>query len=207
MTITKRLDKGSELSFTELDANFTDLDTRTRAGWRDLTSPITDAGVPGAQAPVRTAFGPAHTPQHEQFAFAVNDYVFCESFHVNHDVKVGGLAYIHVHWSTDGTNVATVKWELSIMRALGHNQANFAAPVVKTVEAAAAGTAWRHMITEVSLVDALTLTEPDELLLVTLRRVTNGGTNNTDNVFGLMVDFHYEVNRHATPNKAPNFYA
>ena len=207
MTITTRSSKGSELSYVELDGNFIDLDTRTKSGWRDLTSPITDAGVPGAQAPARTAFGPAHTPQYEQFAFDIGNYVFCEPFHVNHDVKPGGQAYIHVHWSTNGTNVNTVRWELTIMRALGHSQANFAAPIVKTITQAAHGTAWRHMIAEVALIDALTFTEPDELLLITLRRVTNGGTNNTDAVFGLMVDFHYEVDRASTPNKAPNFYA
>ena len=207
MTITTRAGKGTELTFNEVDENFNDLNTRTKSGWFDLVSPITDAGVPGASAPIRTAFGPAHTPQHEQFAFDVNDYVFCEPFHINHNIKVGGKAYAHVHWSTNGTNLAEVKWEMSIMRALGHNQANFGAPVVVSVSQAAQGSAWRHMITEVSLSDALTLTEPDELILVTLRRITNGGTNNTDNVFGLTVDFHIEVDRQATLNKAPNFYA
>ena len=54
--------------------------------------------------------------------------------------------------------------------------------------------------------DALILVEPDELILVTLRRVTNGGTNNTDKVYALTVDFHYEADREVTPNKAPNFY-
>jgi hypothetical protein len=63
------------------------------------------------------------------------------------------------------------------------------------------------MISEVALADALTLVEPDELILVTLRRVTNGATENTDSVFGLTVDFHYEADRAATPNKAPDFYA
>ena len=206
MTITLRSVKLAELTHNELDGNFVDLDSRTKEGWRDLTSPITDAGVPGIRAPARVAFGPTHTPQYEQFSFAVLDYVFCEPFHVNHDVKPGGLAYIHVHWSTDGTSTNTVKWELSIMRALGHNQENFLAPIVKTVEGAAHGTAWRHMISEVSIVDALTLTEPDELLLVTLTRITNEGVENPDAVFGLMVDLHYEVDRLSTPNKSPNFY-
>jgi hypothetical protein len=53
----------------------------------------------------------------------------------------------------------------------------------------------------------LIITEPDELILVTLKRVTNGGTNNTDTVFGLMVDLHYESDRHVTRNKSPNFYS
>jgi hypothetical protein len=176
-------------------------------GWKDLTSTINDAGVPAASAPTMRAFGPASTPQREEFAFAIGDYCFCQAFHVNHDIKPNGLAFLHVHWSTDGSSTATVKWELTITRAKGHNQANFGAPVVLTVEQAAAGTAWRHMITEVPVGSALTLTEPDELLIVTARRITNGTTNNPDHVFGLMVDFHYETDRDSTPNKAPPFYS
>jgi hypothetical protein len=142
----------------------------------------------------------------EEFVFDVGDYVFCQAFHVNHDVKPGGKAYCHVHWATNGTNTNTVKWEFQISRALGHNQANFGAPTSYYVTQAAAGTAWRHMVAEVADADALILVEPDELILVTLRRVTNGGTNNTDKVYALTVDFHYEADREVTPNKAPNFY-
>lgn len=207
MTITLRQTKGAALTHAEMDGNLSDLELRTRAGWKDLTAPLTSAGVPAASAPTMTVFGPVHTPRREEFAFAIGDYLFCQSFHVNHDIKPGGLAYVHAHWTTNGTSTATVKWEFNIQRALGHNQANFPAPTVVTKEQAAAGTAWRHMIAECDIGDALTLTEPDELILVTLRRVTNGGTNNTDTVFGLTVDFHYESDRDATPQKAPDFYA
>lgn len=206
MTITTRAGKGTALTHNELDGNFTDLNTRTAPGWKDLVAPMTAAGVPALNAPAMTAFGPAHTPQREELVFELNDFCFCQAFHVGHDIMPGGLAYVHCHWSTDGTSTATVKWEFNIQRALGHNQANFAAPTVVTVEQAAQGTAWRHMIAEVSIGDALTLTEPDELILVTLRRITNGGTNNTDAVYGLTVDFHYQADRDTTPNKAPDFY-
>lgn len=207
MTITTRAGKGSALTHNELDENFNDINIRTKAGWKDLTAPLTSAGVPTGNAPVMTAFGPAHTPQREEFKFLVGDYLFCQSFHVNHDIKVGGQAYVHMHWSTDGTSTATVKWEFTIMRALGHNQANFGTPVVASVTQAAHGTAWRHVIAEVGGGDVLTLTEPDELILVTVRRVTNGGTDNANNVFGLTVDFHYEADKDTTLNRAPNFYA
>jgi hypothetical protein len=207
MTITLRSVKGAVLTHGELDGNFSDLAVRTGAGWKDLSAALTSAGVPLANPAVMTVFGPVHTPRREEFAFDLGDYIFCQSFHVNHDIKPNGLAYVHVHWSTNGTSTATVKWEFNIQRALGHNQANFPAPTVVTKEQAAQGTAWRHMIAEVSIGDALTLTEPDELILVTLRRITNGGTDNTDAVFGLTVDFHYESDRDSTPNKAPDFYA
>lgn len=210
MTITKRATKGSALTHNELDANWTDLDSevvaRTGAGWRDLIAPI--FGAPGgAAAPILTNFQSAGTLQRQEYAFALNDYVWLAPFHVNHDVKPNGAAYIHCHWTTNGTSTATVKWEFHIQRALGHNQANFGAPTSISKEQAAAGTAYRHMIAEVAIGDILTLTEPDELILVSLKRVTNGGTDNVDTVFGLTVDFHYETDRGATLNRAPNFYA
>jgi hypothetical protein len=175
-------------------------------GWRDMLAPLSAAGVPPSSAPVMTAFV-VGTVARREYAFDVNDLLYVQPFHVDHDVKPGGKGYLHVHWTTNGTSTATVKWEFQIARALGHDQANFAQVTTVTVEQAAAGTAYRHMVTEVSDANALTLTEPDELILVTIKRITNGGTNNTDTVFGLMVDIHYETDRGSTPNKAPNFYA
>lgn len=206
MTITTRAGKGSTLTHDELDANFTDLSLRTGPGWSDLVSSISGAPI-GPTAPTLANFQSAGSLQRQEYSFAINDYVWLSPFHVNHDIKPNGAAYVHCHWTTNGTSTATVKWEFHIQRALGHNQANFGAPTMISVTQAAAGTAWRHMVAEVAIGDILTLTEPDELILVTLRRVTNGGTDNTDVVFGLTVDFHYERDRDATPNKAPNFYA
>lgn len=173
-------------------------------GWKDMIAAVSTAGVPSSSAPTLAAFGPSGN--RKEMSFAINDYVYLQPFHTNHDIKPNGLAYLHVHWTTNGTNTATVKWEMEILRALGHNQAAFGAPITKTVEQAASGTAWQHMVTEVGDVDALTLTEPDELILVTLKRITNGGTDNTDSVFGLMCDLHYQSDRDATRNKVPDFY-
>jgi hypothetical protein len=181
------------------------LPEQSETGWKDLVMPLSLAGVATSNQPSLVAFGPSGL--REEMQFDLNDYVFVGPMHVNHDAKVGGKAYVHVHWSTNGTNVQPVKWEFQISRALGHNQANFPAPTSVFVTQAAQGTAWRHMVAECDIADALTLAEPDELILVTLRRVTNGATDNTDGVFGLCVDFHYESDRHATLNKAPNFFS
>lgn len=175
-------------------------------GWKDNVAPLS-AFPGGVAAPALANFGAAGTLQRQEYAFALNDYVFVGALHVNHDISNGCKGYMHVHWSTSGVSVNSVKWELHLQRALGHNQAAFGAPTMISVTQAASGTAWKHMVAEVALADALTLTEPDELILVTVRRVTNGGTDNADSVFGLCVDMHYESDRHATLNKAPNFNA
>jgi len=175
-------------------------------GWKDNVMPLSAAGVPNANQPILTAFGASGI--REEMAFDIDDYAFVGQFHVNHDIIPDtGKAYPHVHWSTNGTSTATVKWEMQILRALGHDQDNFGSPIVVTVEQAPSGSAWRHLIAEVADIDALTLIEPDELIMITLRRITNGGTDNTDTVYGLTCDLHYESDREATLNKAPDFYA
>lgn len=206
MTITLRQTKGSELTHAELDGNFEDLDLRTAEGWSDMLAPLLNAGIPNQNAPTLAVFGPSPS-QYQAYTFAVNDYVFVQPFHVNHDIKPNGQAYIHVHWSTNGVSTNTVKWEFAVMRALGHDQANFGAVTTLTVEQAASGTAWRHMVAEVDATQTLTLTEPDELILVVLKRVTNGATDNSNSVYGLMVDLHYQTDRRSTPNRSPDFYA
>ena len=50
------------------------------------------------------------------------------------------------------------------------------------------------------------LTEPDAIAMVTVKRITNWAVDNTDKVFWLTVDFHYESDRDSTPNKSPDFY-
>lgn len=181
------------------------LNNTVHYGWRDIISSVSTARVPPASAPVADNFGPSGLRM--EYRFAVNDYIFVGPFHINHDVKPSSPAYLHVHWSTNGTNTNTVKWQLDVMRAKGHDQEVFGAPVSYTVTGTPAGVAWKHMISEVSDGDALTVTEPDELILVTLKRVTNGGTDNTDQVFGLHVDIHYQTDREFTGFKAPDFYA
>jgi hypothetical protein len=206
MTITYRADKGFELSHDEMDANFADLDARTAMGWKDLVSPI--AATPGSvAAPTLEAFQTAGTLQRKEYAFAIDDYVWLTPFHVLHDIKADGTskAYLHVHWSTNGTQTNTVKWEFHVQRAL-RSTAAFGAPTVISVTGTPSGVAYTHEVTEVADVDALTLTQPDELILVSLKRVTNGGTNNTNLVYGLMVDMHYEAGQASTINKAAPFW-
>jgi len=171
------------------------------AGWKDLKMVVSSAAK-AAAAPSLAAFGPSGTVK--QLSFGVNDAVYLEG-HVDHDILTGSTMYPHVHWTTDGTETNTVKWQLTYLAAAGHNQANYPTDTVITVEEAAQGTAWRHMITEhLTGLDAL---EIDSLITVELKRITNGGTENTDTVFANFVDLHYEIGQIATPNKAPDFFS
>jgi len=172
--------------------------------WFDNLTALTSGKVGAANAPTWTAIGPTGT--NFAWAFGLNDYIQTAGFHINHDIKRGSKIYPHVHWTTNGTSTATVKWELSFTYAQGHNQAAFPADTVVTVEEAASGTAWQHMITEVDTADAFDAPEVDSLVLMRVRRVTNGGTDNANTVFGLFVDLHYQMDTQGTPQKAPDFY-
>lgn len=176
-----------------------------KTGWKDMLAPLSSAGVPNNLAPVMTNFTVGGITRRE-FAFDIGELLYVQPFHVNHDAKPGGLAYLHVHWTTNGTQTNSVKWEFQIARALGHNQAAFEQVATRSVEQAASGIPYQHMVSEVADADALIMVEPDELILVTITRVSNGATDNTDTVFGLMADLHYQSDRDDTPGKAPNFF-
>jgi len=129
------------------------------------------------------------------------------AFHVNHDVKQNSYCWPHVHWTTNGTNSGLVIWRLSWQKALGHDQANFGTAVNIDIGTNIAPAApWRHFIAEgiIQGSQAIQLTEPDELIVMTLELLSN--TVPTDAICGLYVDLHYEAERDGTKNKAPNFY-
>lgn len=173
--------------------------------WEDLLAPINSGKVPAANAPSWTAFGPSGVSF--QWAFSTGDNIQLNGFHITHDIKPGSKMYPHIHWTTDGTDTNTVKWQLSYTVAKGYNQEAFPVDVTIDLEQAASGTAWQHMIVEVGDALAITAHEVDSLIIMNVKRITNGGTDNADTVFGMFVDFHYQRDRFGTPNKNPDFYA
>ena len=105
-------EKGEALLPQEADNNIKELDARTAEGWSDLISPLSLVGVPDEFAPTYRPFGPSGLRQ--EMAFEVGDYAFSSAMHVNHDVKPGGRALCHIHWSTSGVSLEPVRWEFQI---------------------------------------------------------------------------------------------
>lgn len=171
------------------------------SGWRDITGQVQTRV--GATNPTWTAVagGPFG-----DYAFALNDECFV-NYHVPHDIASPTI-HLHVHWYPSGTNTQPVKWQFTYSYALGFDQEAFsAAGTVITVEQAGPGVARRHMVAETAAITLPTLTEPDGIIKVHMKRVTNGGTDNTDTIYVPTLDVHYFSNSHATPGKAPDFYA
>ena len=139
--------------------------------------------------------------------FDLNDWAMFE-YHITHDFVPGSAIYPHVHWFADGTNVNTVKWQYQISLAKGHTQGafNFGSPTTLTVDQASGGL-YYHMIAEIADPGFSSANlEIDTIVLIKVTRITNGATDNTDNIFMVMSDLHYKSNGSPTKNKAPNFY-
>lgn len=179
-------------------------------GWRDITSVIEVRGV-AATDPSWSRIG---STNFYAYKFGLTDIVWM-TFHVPHDIVPGSGIHFHMHWFPDGTDTNTVKWQFEYAFAKGFDQAAFdfahaESPEVNsgtvTAEAAGPGVQYQHMVTETDAVSVPGLTEPDGLIHVAISRVTNGGTNNTDGIFGLTADIHYQSTNMATRGKAPNFY-
>ena len=188
-----------------IDGEMFVLDEGVLLKWHDLEGSI-DTRT-GATNPVWTQIGSGPF-----YAYAFDDITAPESecwltYHVPHDIG-SNTVYFHTHWMTDGTDTNTVKWEFTYTFAKGFDQEAFnTTGTTVSVEQAGPGTAYQHMVAETAAVTISGMTEPDGLILVHLKRVDNGGTNNTDTVFLLEADLHYQSTNVGTTNKAPDFYA
>ena len=173
----------------------------TNTGWQDITSEVKARGV-GATDP---SWAQINATAFWAYDFAVNDQVWMQ-FHIPHDYVKGTDIYLHAHWIPDGTDTDSVKWEFTYAYAHGHNQMAFdLSGTVITAEQTVGGTQYQHYVTETA---AITITdmEPDGILSVNIARITNGGTNNSDGIFLLTADVHYQSDNKSTMNRAPDFY-
>lgn len=177
-------------------------------GWRDLTTEIKVKGT-GNNNPSWIQFREgiyAH-------GFEAGKMMECwANFHVDHDYALGTKLYPHVHWSPKSTLGGTVRWGFEFTVAKGHGQGATSvfgptSIVYVTHDLTTGGHQYEHMVTEVSEIQAVpaTLVEPDTLIMM---RVFRDGANDThaDTVAGFTVDLHYQTERIATLNKAPDFF-
>lgn len=204
MTIILRTEKGSELTYSEMDGNFSALNLRTQQGWRDNVIEMT------------TRNGPTE-PQMSVFRGGIYLLAFPQTdntevfgnFHVDHDYAMGTSLYPHIHWSVDSSLTGTVRWGFEYTIAKGHQQMAFGTTTIVYVEQQVLGTPYMHYIAEVSDANAIpgTLIEPDTLILTRVfRDATHPNDTYDDQVFGICLDLHYQVAQSTTPNKQPNFF-
>lgn len=205
---TLSLTDGLILSGTSGEGVKVDVTTPT-FGWHDMLGQIHTRGV-GATDPAWTAYRGTISA----YLFQVNDVAWC-TFHMPHDYVPGSDLHLHIHWSHISAAVVSgaATWSFDVSYAKGHNQAAFSAPITATVSQNASTTQYQHMIAEVQISNAggdashidRALLEVDGLILVRVTLTANTLNAATD-VFGHMLDIHYQSTGCPTKNKAPSFY-
>lgn len=203
--ITLRGQKGAPLTQAEGDANFSELDARTKLGWRDNIVQL-DVQPGNPDAPALNMF---REGIHAYNFFAGEMSEAFASFHVDHDYALGTKLYPHIHWAVNTADTGTIRWGIEYTLAKGHGQMAFGPTTTVYVEQASNGTPFMHYVAEVSEANAIpgTDVEPDTLILC---RFFRDGSHPNDTLaadaFVFCVDLHYQADKATTPNKAPNFF-
>ena len=180
-------------------------DNLAEIGWSDNRQWFSAARGNGTTEPAWVNMG------NGQFAysFTTGEELFA-NYHVNHDYARGTNAYPHIHFVLANTPIAgqQITWSFNYVVARGHSQGDSLTAAETTINMTYTATgnevAGEHIILECSDVDAFDLIEPDTIIIA---RVALESANVTGAIYGLMCDLHYQMDRHATINKSPDFYS
>lgn len=235
MTILTRAAKGSELDYTEVDQNFTELrdrptgDVRPKTKgigtkidlasptwpWRDLEGFILPREA-GVGSPTLLVFRGGAV---REYAFAANDQIDCR-FHIPHDYVPDSDLFLHVHWGHNGTNISgSLVVNFAATYAKGHNQADFSAEIAPILSVSTPNIAtvpqYRHRIDEIQLsavspsatqLDSNDI-EVDGLILLNVKTATIPSiTGGAAKPFIFYVDLHYQSTGLGTKAKSPDFW-
>lgn len=208
MTITTRSGKGSPLSYAEMDANLDQFNLKTKDGWFDIVSEFYTRGGPAAPGVSQFIGGIyllefSDTDTLEAFA----------NFHIPHAYKPGTMIYPHVHFSVQSNDAGTVRWgfEYTFARsAASTGQTAFPATTTIYIDfPVPANSAYKHFIAEAAQGTGIpgTHIEVDGMILARVfREPAHVNDTFVGSVWAITSDLHTEVDRHATPNRAPDFY-
>lgn len=197
--------KGSSLTPAEADEIVNTLQERTGPGWRDMISEINPRG--GGTAPSLNLYRDG-IYLFEFSADQLND-VFA-NFHIDHDYKIGSMLYPHLHFTTTSTASGVVRLGFEYTVAKGHQQMKFPATTTLYLNVTVpANSDHLHFVAEVPEGGGIpgTNVEVDAVILMRIfRDAANVADTFPGTIFAILADCHYECDRYATPNRAPNFY-
>jgi hypothetical protein len=207
MTITRLADKaGAALTPTEADQNVGTLDLRTGPGWRDNIAQIDTRG--GGTAPGLNLYRDGIYLY--EFSAESMMEVFA-NYHIDHDYKLGSMLYPHLHFTTTNASAGVVRLGFEYTIAKGHQQAKFPASSTLYLNVTVpANSDHLHFVAELGTGNGIAGTgiEPDTVVLMRVfRDAASPADTFAGTIFGICADLHYECDRYATPNRAPDFYA
>jgi len=178
-------------------------------GWRDLRESFTIRKLGGNNNPTWGSITGLGNMEGLLFPDSTMTEIFAE-YHLDHDYALGTKLYPHLHWMPIDGSVGTVRWGVEYTIAKGHQQMSFTPTITVYMEQTITSSApFRHMVAEVSELDAITATyaEPDSVIKIRFFR-DGSHPNDTFNgsVHAWQGDIHYQCSTLGTINKAPNFY-
>lgn len=200
-------ESGQEYSPDRLDREFQGikrvLDEVPQYGsWRAIRAGVATRGV-GATDPnwTQVGSGPFYA-----YTFSLNDEAWLY-WTLPPDILPDSPLYFDVSWFGDGTDANTVKWSIDYSYTKGYDQeAVNTTGTNLTVEEAASATAYQVQNTFSTELTLSNIDEPGGIFMAYMKRVTNGGTDNADNIFSGGVRLVYRSTNSATESKEPNFY-
>jgi len=158
-------------------------------GWRDLLGPFNPPNS-GPTIPTLTQFG---TTAFRKPRWALNDTGDFQ-YHLPHSYALGTPIHFHVHWARVGSAVQSVRWRIEYVAARGYALGAFpvgGSGTVVTITEAPAVASGTHQITESDPIVIADL-EPDCYIWAVLTRITNGGTDNANDIFAWEMDIHHQ---------------
>lgn len=204
---TLRSNKGTALTFNELDGNFNEIQRRTGSGWNDLVQEVIVKS--GTNAPTIDVLRNGI----QAYSFPPDSMAECyANFHIRHDYIAGTMVYPHVHWSMNTVNTGTVRWGVEYTLARRHDSTgttHFGPTSTLYISVAVdADHKWGHMVSESLEGDGIPGTDLQEdamILCRFFRDAEHPSDTFPDPVFLLSVDIHYECDTLCTPLRFPPF--
>lgn len=231
MAIVLRSEKGSALTHTEHDNNFTELDKIPNGKVFPRTAGIgikldTDAPEFGWHDLIGVYCAPeSNPPASVPFIGTVCSKKFVEGtqigvkFHLPHDYLPGSDIFVHIHWATNSDKITggSVTWGFEASYAKGHQQAAYTAPKTVTVAQACDTTQYWHHIAETAMSvggGSATQFDTNELetdgVIISRMYCDSIDLTTSDasvpDVFAEFVDIHYQSTGIPTKNRSPDFW-
>ena len=207
MALTTRADVGRPLSFEEADNNWRTLETRTGDGWFDNVSQLYLRDTENSADPAPFVGGIAlrrFIPGEIREAFA--------EFHIPHTWKPGSDMFPHVHFTILTSQGGTVRWGFEYIVARTHRSEGViryaeTTEILYIEQVIPPGSERIHFVAESEIPIPGAPLEVDAMILARLFR-DGSHPNDTfpDEVFGITVDLHTEIDRYSTPFRFPPFY-
>jgi hypothetical protein len=211
LDLYRRLVKGSMLSTEEVDANFSEIQRRTGAGWDDIVQEVIIRAGAAAAPTLENWRG-----NYWGYAFPHAEMNECFiNFHIRHNYddaggSTPGMIYPHVHFSVNTANTGTIRWGVEWQYARRADAAGatlFTDSVTQYIEytIGVGGKQYWHIVAESP--DGFGIPQGGLLQvdsLVKCRIFRDGGNANDtfpDFAFLDTVDVHVPVDVSSTPNR------